>query len=87
MVEKGLNSDISHKGFTFHIQTEDWGRANPFIVTQVFKSGKVVKMVKIPYAKVLPNGEKSDPHAVRSAVQFQHQSILDLLVSGHLISF
>jgi len=87
MVEKGLNSDVLHKGSTFHIQTEDWGRENPFIVTQVFKSGKVVKLVKIPYTKVLPAGEKSDPHSIRTALHFQHQSILDLLVSGHLISF
>jgi hypothetical protein len=56
-------------------------------VTQVFKSGKVVKLVKIPYTKVLPAGEKSDPHSIRTALHFQHQSILDLLVSGHLISF
>lgn len=87
MVEKGLNSDILHKGSTFHIQTEDWGRANPFIVTQVFKSGKVVKQVKIPYAKVLPRGENSDAKSIQTALQFQHQSILDLLLSGQLISF
>lgn len=86
-IEKGLNSDILHKGFTFHIQTEDLGRLNPFIVTQVFLKGKVVKQIKIPYSKVLPKGENSDAIAVRTALEFQHQSILDLLVSGQLGSF
>lgn len=87
MIEKGLNSDVEFNGRAFHVQTEDWGRANPFIVTQVFRSGKVVKQVKIPYSKVLPHAEKSAPSAVQAALQFQHQSILDLLLSGQLGSF
>ena len=87
MVEKGLNSDILYKGFTYHVQTEDWGKKNPFIVTQVFRSGKVIKQFKIPYAKVLPRAENSDSIAIRTALEFQHQSILDLLVSGQLSTF
>lgn len=83
-VEKGLNSDISYKGSTYHVQTEDWGRANPFLVTQVFRKGAVIKVVKIPYTKVLPRGENSDPRAIRLALETQHNSILDLLISGQL---
>lgn len=83
-MEKGLNSDISYKGSTYHIQTEDWGRSNPYIVTQVFRKGAVIKVVKIPYTKVLPKGAESDSQAIRVALETQHRSILDLLFSGQL---
>ena len=84
VLEKGLNSDILYKGSTFHIQTEDWGFANPYIVTQVFQAGKVVKLVKIPYAKVLPKSTVVDSKTVRYALETQHHSILDLLVAGKI---
>ncbi len=83
-MQKGLNSDISFKGSTYHVQTEDWGLANPFLVTQVFRKGAVIKVVKIPYTKVLPRGENSDSNSIRHALETQHHSILDLLVSGQL---
>lgn len=83
-MEKGLNSDILYKGSTYHIQTEDWGTANPFIVTQVFHGGKVVKLVKIPYTKVIPPTQAVDPKTVRYALETQHHSILDLLVGGKI---
>jgi hypothetical protein len=83
-VQKGFNSDILYKGSTYHVQTEDWGRGQPFFVSQVFQNGAVLKSIKIPYTKVLPAGSHGDPRAVRVALETQHQSILDLLVSGQL---
>lgn len=83
---KGLNSDIVYKGSIYHIQTEDWGYENPYLVTQVFRSGAVIKVFKIPYTKVLPRGAQSEPKAIRTALEVQHHSILDLLVSGQLTS-
>lgn len=83
-LEKGLNSDILYNGSTFHIQTEDWGFSNPFIVTQVFQGGKVVKLVKIPYTQLLPRTAVVDPKTVRYALETQHHSILDMLVSGKI---
>jgi hypothetical protein len=81
---KGFNSDIPFRGSTYHVQTEDWGASNPYIVSQIFLSGAVIKSIKIPYTKVLPRGEKSASHEIRLALETQHQSILDLLVSGQL---
>lgn len=69
---------------TYHVQTEDWGNHNPYFVSQIFRSGAVIKSIKIHYTKVLPNGMNSDSRAVRVALETQHQSILDLLVSGQL---
>lgn len=84
-VEKGYNSDIVVNGVTYHIQTEDWGRSNPYFVSRVFSNGAVVKSVKTAYSTVLPKGPTFDTQAVRFALRCQHEQILDLLVSGQLI--
>ena len=74
-----------YKGATFHVQTEDWGTSNPFLVSQIFCRGEVLKSIKIPYTKVLPSSKNLQPGLVRFALETQHNSILDLLVSGQLI--
>lgn len=81
---KGYNSDIRIRGESIHVQTEDWGSANPFLVSQIFKAGAIVKVVKIPYTKVLPAGVDSGADEVKVALEAQHNSILDLLLSGQL---
>jgi hypothetical protein len=83
-VQKGFNSDILYKGLTYHVQTEDWGRQNPFFVSHIFRDGAVLKSIKIPYTKVLPREKFSDAKSIRIALEAQHQSILDLMLSGQL---
>ena len=77
----GLNSDITIGDRDFHIQTEDWGRENPFIVTKIFNQGAVLKSYKTSYDQALrspfPSGQD-----VRQALEKQHQKILDLLLSS-----
>ena len=85
MVEKGFNSDIVISGSSFHIQTEDWGLNNPYLVSRVFYNGAVVKSIKTSYEDVLPKGPSSDKRSIQLAMKFQHQKILDLLVSGQLL--
>lgn len=84
-VEKGFNSDISFQGISYHIQTEDWGTGNPFLVSRVFRNGAVLKSIKTSYSEVLPNGESSTSQAIRLAMRVQHESILDLLANGQLV--
>lgn len=88
-VEKGFNSDIIYQGMSFHVQSEDWGMENPYIVSRVFSEGAVIKSVKTPYSELLGFGpgawrRRPDPQAIRSALRDQHEKILDLLVSGQL---
>ncbi|HPI40931.1 MAG TPA: hypothetical protein PLJ21_09005, partial [Pseudobdellovibrionaceae bacterium] len=52
---KGFNSDIFVRGEKYHIQTEDWGNGNPFIVTRVYRSGAVIKTTKTPYQEIFSN--------------------------------
>lgn len=88
-MEKGFNSDIIFRGMNFHIQTEDWGLENPYLVSRVYSNGAVVKSVKTPYTEVLGstliNRHRVDVQAIRLALRYQHEKILDLLVSGQLI--
>ena len=84
-VEKGFNSDVSWLGGQYHVQTEDWGLNNPFLVSRVFHNGAVVKSIKTGYQEVLPNGPVTESKAIRLAMKIQHQQILDLLLSGKLI--
>lgn len=77
-MEKGYNSDISIKGENYHIQTEDWGKNNPFVVSKIFCNGAVIKTVKTPYLGQTSSG------IIRQTLKEQHTKILDLLVSGQL---
>ena len=82
-MEAGLNSDLKLDGEAYHIQTEDWGWENPFIVTKIFSRGAVVKSFKIPYQEVMQSPFPSE-QSIRMALQNQHKEILDRLISGQL---
>lgn len=84
-MEKGFNSDVAWLGTQYHVQTEDWGASNPYLVSRVFQNGAVVKSIKTAYTEVLPGGPAAVPKAIRLAMKIQHQQILDLLLSGKLI--
>ena len=84
-IEKGLNSNVKYRGFSYHIQTEDWGLKNPYFVSQVFQQGALKKTFKTAYQDILPHGVHSDKRVIRLAIQLQHQKILDLLLSGELL--
>ena len=91
-MEKGFNSDIVFKGMNFHVQSEDWGDGNPFLVSRVYQNGAVIKSIKTPYSEVLrpyagitrTYRPGQDPQVIRVALREQHQKILDLLLSGQL---
>lgn len=83
-MQKGYNSDVSWEGESFHVQTEDWGVNNPYIVSRVYQSGAVLKSIKTAYVDVLASGPTTSAQAIRLAMREQHQQILDQLLSGQL---
>ena len=87
-MEKGLNSDIVHASEQYHVQTEDWGRENPFVVTRVYLHGAVVKSVKTPYSELIPRSGLLNlqmlSQLVQQALRKQHDEILDQLATGKL---
>jgi hypothetical protein len=82
IVEQGFNSDIIFEGITYHVQTEDWGENNPFVVTRVYHSGAVVLSIKTPYRDVEKVSLGVGRLAIRTGMRDQHQKVLDQLVSG-----
>lgn len=84
-MQQGFNSDVMYKGSTYHVQTEDWGLDNPYFVSQIFFQGAVVRNIKIPYTKVWKTSSRVSQDSIRVALEAQHQSVLDLLLSGQLI--
>lgn len=83
-MQKGFNSDIQVRGKTYHVQTEDWGTANPFLVSRVFVSGAVLKTVKTSYEQALQTETLKNLEAVKSALRKQHHRICDLIFQGEI---
>lgn len=81
-VQKGFNSDITVRGQKYHIQTEDWGSQNPFLVSRIFCNGAVLKTIKTPYETVLRIGSSQTGEAIKLALHRQHSTIIDTLMSG-----
>jgi hypothetical protein len=52
-MQKGFNSDVAFRGTNYHVQSEDWGLENPFLVSRVFLNGAIVKNIKTSYSEVL----------------------------------
>jgi hypothetical protein len=80
---KGYNSDVCIKGIDYHVQTEDWGETNPFLVTRVFRHGCVLKTFKIPYSSILPH-QHYDSSTLEQALKLQHFRILDQIMQDPL---
>ena len=78
-IKGSLNTDVTICGISYHIQTEDWGLESPYLVSQLFQNGAVIKSIKTSYIKALPKGLSSGPQSVTLAMELQHQQILDLL--------
>lgn len=83
-MQKGFNSDVTVRGQKFHIQTEDWGMKNPFLVSRIFCNGAVIKTVKTPYEVALKKESLREEEAIKTALRRQHHDIMDGLLAGKM---
>ena len=81
-MQKGLNSDLTVRGKKYHVQTEDWGRENPFLVSRVFRDGAVIKTIKTSHTEALKKGPIKDVEALQIAMKDQHHRVLDQVFAG-----
>lgn len=72
----GLNTDVRHKGKTFHIQTEDSGPENPVLITHVFLGGTILGTQRQNY------GNDTDETDVRDRMRTQHRAMYHALLEG-----
>lgn len=81
-MQQGLNQNVIYKGETYHIQTEDSGRANPVITSHLFKAGAILATRKTSYADIIKS-DKLDL-VVKEIIGEQHKSLLLVLRKGGL---
>jgi len=82
VVLTGYNTDIEHAGTTYHVQTEDKGRANPVIESLVYARGEILYSRRTSYRDLVE--ENVENSAVASVMERQHHSIVDTIGHGHL---
>jgi len=78
----GYNTDIEHDGVTYHVQTEDKGRSNPFVESLVYARGEILYSRRTPYHDLVE--EDVDAKAVSSLMERQHRTIVEAIRRGRL---
>lgn len=77
----GYNTDVSHEGRVYHVQTEDRGLANPVVESLVYAGGEIVTSRRSSYADLLESAGYSEPELQRR-MESQHQAIIREILSG-----
>jgi hypothetical protein len=76
----GFNHNIRYKGELFHVQTEDSGRANPHIVTLLYRGGTILASSKTTYADIIKVDQLEQ--VVESIMKEQHKEMMKRLKAG-----
>lgn len=76
----GFNHNIRYKGELFHVQTEDSGRANPHIVTLLYRGGTILASAKTSYADIIKVDQLE--LVVESIMKDQHKEMMKRLKAG-----
>lgn len=76
----GFNHNIRYRGELFHVQTEDSGRANPHIVTLLYRGGTIIGSAKTGYADIIKADQLEQ--VVESIMKEQHKAMMRRLKGG-----
>ncbi len=76
----GFNTDIKHRGVTYHVQTEDKGSANPLIETLIYKGGEILGTKRKPYADLVKGAD--DEAAITHLMEEQHKAVIQDVKRG-----
>jgi hypothetical protein len=76
----GFNTNVRYHGRTFHVQTEDSGRANPHVISHLYLGGTILASEKREYVDLL--GSENLTVLVRRLMERQHKAMLDRLKRG-----
>ena len=77
----GKNQNVTHRGKTFHIQTEDTGLTSTMIMTHIFLHGHIVATHKQSYRDIALHDHRTQ--MLQKRMNQQHQQMVDQLLSGH----
>jgi hypothetical protein len=76
----GYNHNISHRGKTFHVQTEDSGPVRPQLVTLLYFGGTIIASKKTVYADIIKVDHLEK--VVEELAKEQHKGMLRSLTRG-----
>lgn len=76
----GYNTNIRHKGKTYHVQTEDSGLSNPMIMTLLYHQGAILHSKKTSYSHLVGSAVLEDN--LRELMKSQHKEVIKQLVRG-----
>lgn len=80
----GYNTDVKHQGIVYHVQTEDGGTDNPFIVSLIYRGGRILASKKTSYAHLL--GTENLISQLRDLLEHQHKSMIKSILTDARIS-
>jgi hypothetical protein len=76
----GFNTEVKHKGVTFHVQTQDVGSRVQYIESLVYKSGKLLSTRKTYYTSFLGSPELR--MKIQCLIEDQHNAVLKDIADG-----
>jgi hypothetical protein len=76
----GFNHNIRHGGELYHVQTEDGGLKNPFIMTHLYRGGTILASKKTSYADIIKIDDLD--RVVEDLMKEQHKEMLRRLKDG-----
>ncbi len=76
----GFNHNVRYGGELYHVQTEDSGLKNPFIITHLYRGGTIIASKKVSYADIT----KVDAldKVIEELMKEQHKEVLRRLKNG-----
>ncbi len=76
----GNNTNVTHNGKVYHVQTEDSGVNRPHIITLLYHGGNILSSKKTSYADIV-NSEYMEG-VVKDLMEEQHNNMIKALKSG-----
>jgi hypothetical protein len=76
----GFNHNIKYKGKIYHVQTEDSGEKNPYVVSHIFLGGNILATKRTSYRDILSNENRNA--IVEEMMKEQHKSMIKELIAG-----
>jgi ketol-acid reductoisomerase len=80
MMLAGYNTNVTYKGNTYHIQTEDSGLKNPVVVTLLYAKGAILTSKKTSYAHIVDDPDYKEK--IKELMKQQHKTMIKELLSG-----
>lgn len=76
----GYNTDFTHGGQTYHVQTEDNGLGNPVVVTLLYHKGAILASRRTSYQDLV--GTPGFAQRLAALMQSQHKALMSEFLAG-----